>query len=75
MQSDPNTADLDLSTNKMVNNSGDWNIPANEVNGWDRLPVDPEPLLGPSLSALFLLIDPASHEPKVFFNSLFDDRM
>ena len=64
----PNNHDLPITL--MVNYSGDVNVPANEVNGWKRLPVDTGPSLGPFLSISYLLIDPAFCEPEVFFNSL-----
>ena len=59
----------------MVNYSGDVNVHANEVNGWERLPTDMDPSLSPFLLTSCFLIDPVSHEPDVLFNSPFDEGM
>ena len=57
MQPDPNPNDQNLPVTLMVNHSSDVNVLANEVNGWERLPVDTRPSLGSFLSLyLFLFI-------------------
>ena len=43
MQPDPDLNDHNLLSTSIVNYPGDVNAPANEVNRWERLPVD----LGP----------------------------
>ena len=47
------------------------------MNGWESLPVETGSSLGAFLSNSnsCLHIDPASHEPEVFFNSSSDERM
>ena len=74
MQPDPDPIRHYLPSTQMVNYSGDVNAPADEVNGWER-PVDTGPSLRQFLSASCLPIEPASHEPEVFFNNLFDKSM
>ena len=45
IQPDPDPNDHDLPAIPVVNYSGEVNVPANEVNGWERLSVDTEPKL------------------------------
>ena len=75
MQTDQDPIDHDLPATPLVSYSGDVNIPANEVNGWERLPVGTGSSLGQFLSTSCCLVGPASHEPSIFFKSLFDERM
>ena len=51
------------------------NVHANEVKGWERFLVDMGTFCGTISVILNLLNNPASHEPEVSFNSLFDEGM
>ena len=57
MQPDTDPNDHYLATTPMVRCSGDVNVPANDVNGWERLAVDQWPSIALFLStSCFLMI-------------------
>ena len=59
MQLDPDPNNPALPAVQMVNYSFGVNVLANDVNSWERLPINTGYSLEPFLSTSCLLIDPA----------------
>ena len=57
MQNYLDPKDHDLPSTPLIKYSGHVNVPADEVDGWERLPAETESSLGPFLSTCISVID------------------